>query len=246
MAKKDDFRLVLSDHAEVPEQPDTGTAWRRAVVSSRTLKASLLVVTAAAIAVAVVSMGNPLALFADATAFLGGASTPKDGTDQKMPDVQSNAGPEGLPPPANDAPADNESALPSDTASHTEDAQAPAQAQALLSQFQAWAASQDTKAEVQPIQPAHKEQAVPAPETQPADPAQDARQESPPVQRRQLVGRVKNAQAEIRAKQNRAKLRQEQNVQMYFRPAPVVREPDPPPVQNARPPSFLESLGIHN
>src|ERR1700738_130035 len=39
--------LFFSDHAEDPEPLDIGKAWNRAVISSRNLKASILVVTAA-------------------------------------------------------------------------------------------------------------------------------------------------------------------------------------------------------
>src|ERR1700680_4968760 len=41
--------LFLSDQAEEPERPGIGKAWDRAVISSRILKTSILVVTAAAI-----------------------------------------------------------------------------------------------------------------------------------------------------------------------------------------------------
>jgi hypothetical protein len=258
MANKDDFRLVLSNSAKLPEPPDTGPARRRAVLSSSILKGSVLVVTAAAIGFAVVLLGNPRALMTSARAFLAGASTPQDGTGQdqngagqdqdstrqEMPTVQSVTDTEAPPPPASDASADNETAPPSDTAAQTENAQAPAQA--LLTQFQAWAASQDTRAEVQPVQPApaHEDPAAPAADAQAAASPQDTMPVNPPVQRRQPAARVKNAQAETRAKQNRAKPRPEPNAQLYFRPTQL-REPDPP-VQTARPPSFLESLRSHN
>src|SRR5260370_36323162 len=55
MATKDGFPpddpipLFFSDHAEEPEPLDIGKAWNRAAISSRNLKASILVVTAATI-----------------------------------------------------------------------------------------------------------------------------------------------------------------------------------------------------
>ena len=60
--QKDRFPLVLSDHAEDLEQPDTGTDRNRLVISTRILKTSILVVTVAAIVLAILSVGNPLVL----------------------------------------------------------------------------------------------------------------------------------------------------------------------------------------
>ena len=249
MANKDDFRLVLSDRPKLPKQPDTGTARRRAVVSTPILKVSLLVVTAAGIAFAIVLLGNPHALFSNGAAVVTGAPTPQDSTSQdqdgirqEMPAVQSATDNEASPPPATDASADNETVPASNTAGQTDNAQAPSQA--LLSQFKAWAASQDTRAEIQPMQPApaQEDRAASAAESQAAASPQDTMPVTPPAQRRQPAGRVKNAQAG--AKPNRAKLRPDPNAQLYFRSTPL-REPDPP-VPTARPPSFLESLRSHN
>src|ERR1700682_2475142 len=87
----DPIPLFLSRHAEEPEQLGIGKAWDRAVISSRTLKTSILVVTAAAIVFAVLLVGNPLAIFANATASLVATSAPQDGTTQSMPVIQSTA-----------------------------------------------------------------------------------------------------------------------------------------------------------
>jgi hypothetical protein len=84
MATKDGFRLVRADHAEKPRQPGSATAWRR-------IKAAILGATAAAIALAVVSLGNPSALVTKATAFLVTLSAPQDGKLEKVPIVQSSA-----------------------------------------------------------------------------------------------------------------------------------------------------------
>src|SRR5258708_35626340 len=86
MATKDDFPLddplplFLSNHAQEPEQqPDIGKAWDRAV----------LVVTAAAIGVAALFVGNPLAVFANSTATLDATSALQDGTTPWMPVIQT-------------------------------------------------------------------------------------------------------------------------------------------------------------
>ena len=105
MATKEDFPLdvplplFLSDHAEEPEQPGIGKAWDRAAVSSRNLKTSILVVTAAVIVFAILSVGNPIVLFANATASLVGTTAPQSGTGQSTPTIQSTASAQALPPP---------------------------------------------------------------------------------------------------------------------------------------------------
>jgi hypothetical protein len=269
LTRKDDFALVLSDHAEDFEQPDIGPAWERAAMSKRILKPSVLGVTAAAIFFAVVLVENPVALFANAEffanakTFLVALTAPQDGTREEMPIIQSPTGAQAVPPiasqaPASEAPTDNEVAAPLKTAdqSRTETRQAPTEA--LLGQFQAWAASQDARAEVRPVQPLQDAPSQPVQEAQAhpvqgaqldpvqVDPVQDARAEVRPVQEQRPVRRVKNAQAEIQARQHhRAKLRREQNARVQVRPAQDVRAPEPH-VQNARAPTFLESIGFRD
>jgi len=264
LATKDGFPLVLSDHGERPEQPGTETAWDREVISPRSLKASILGVTAAAIVFAIVLVENPFALFADASffanakAFLIALSAPQDGTREEMPVIQSTAAAQIVPPiaseaPASDAPTDNEIAAPLKTADQTQTETRQAPTESLLGQFQAWAAGQDARAEVPSVQPVQDAQAQPVQgaQAQPvqgtqAEPAQDARAEVQPVHEHRPVRRVKNARAEIRAKQHhRAKVRRVQNAQVQVRPTQDVRAQEPP-VQNARPPTFLESIGLRD
>src|ERR1700682_1280723 len=77
MATKDGFAsddpvpLFLSDHAEEREPPATGKVWYRAAISSRKLKTSILVVTAAAIVFAILAVGKPNSFFATAPASVG-------------------------------------------------------------------------------------------------------------------------------------------------------------------------------
>src|SRR5450432_1255819 len=94
--------LFLSDHTEEPEQPVIGKAWHRAAISSRILKTSILVVTAAAIVFAIRFVGNPIVRFTNATASLVGTSAPHDGA-QSTPTIQSTAGAQALPPTAREA-----------------------------------------------------------------------------------------------------------------------------------------------
>jgi hypothetical protein len=164
------------------------------------LKTSILVVVAAAIVFAILSVGNPLVLFVNATASRFATSAPQDGTGQSVPIVQSTAGAQALPPTASEAPTGNEIAAAFKTAydSQTEIRQPPAEA--LLNQFQAWAAEEDARAQDRPVQPVQDAQAQVVQNPRPVRPVQNAR--------RAEVRPVKNARAKVRREQNaRAQVR---------------------------------------
>ena len=254
MPTKDDFTpdnplpVFLSDRADEPEQPGMGIAWDRAVISSRILKTSILVVTATAIGIAILLVGNPVALLANVTAALVDKSALQPGTDQPTPTIQSTAGTQDLPPTASDAPTRDEIAAafePSDQ-SQTEISQPPTEA--LLKQFQAWAAEEDTRAQVGPVQPV---------QDAPIQVVQDAAAQIRPMQKHRQVRPVQNARAEIRPERNprakvrrkhnpRAKVRgEEQNAQVQVPPLPDARAQDQP-VQNAQAPWLLQSFGWRN
>ena len=242
MATNDPIPLFLSDHTEEPEQPIIGKD--RAVMSSRIVKTSILVVTAAAIVLAILSGGNPLVLFENAMASLVATSTPQDDTGQSMPSIQSTADAQALPPAASEAPTGGEIAVASKTADQgqTEIRQPPAEV--LLNKFQAWAAEEDARPQVPGVQPVQEEDA--RPQVPPVQPVQDAQAQVVPDAQAQVVqnaraqvrhvqnARVKNARAQMRRAQNaRAQARPEQNAQAQDRP-----------VQDAQPPSLLQSLGL--
>ena len=221
--------LFLSDHTEEPEQPVIGKAWHRAAISSRILKTSILVVTAAAIVFAVLSKGNPLVRFTNATASLVGTSAPQDGA-QSTPTIQSAADAQALPPTAREAPTGAEIAAAFNSAyqSQTENPQPPAEA--MFKQFQAWAAEEDAQVRsVKSVQDAQPQ-------------VQD--DQARVVNARAEVRPVKNARAHVRSehiarakvrhlKNARARMRREQNTQAQVQP-----------VQNAQPPGLLQSLGL--
>src|SRR6267378_3505897 len=247
MATNDPIPLFLSDHTEGPEQPVIGKD--RAVMSSRIVKTSILVVMAAAIVLAMLSGGNPLVLFENAMASLVATSTPQDDTGQSMPSIQSTADAQALPPAASEAPTGGEKAAAFNAAafktadqSQTEIRQPPADV--LLNQFQAWAAQEDAQEDARPpvqrVQPVQDAQAQVVQDAQ-AQVAQNARAQVRHVQKQRRVrhvqnARVKNARAQMRRAQNaRAQARPEQNAQAQDRP-----------VQDAQPPSLLQSLGLRN
>jgi hypothetical protein len=249
------------EHAEEPERWDIGKAWDRAVISSRILKTSILIVAATAIGVAVISVGNPVVLLANVTASLFDTTALQPGTGQSTPTIQSTAGAQDLLPTARDEPpinpgANPESAPPSDgktaatnAPTHNEIAAAfePAdqsQAEAgqpsaddLFKQFQAWAAEQEQRAQVKSVQPTQEV---------PARVVRDPRRQVRPMQVHRQVRHVRNARAEIRPVQNpRKKVRREQNARVQVPPVQDARAQDQS-VQNAQAPSFLQSLGLRN
>jgi len=249
--------LFLAERAEEPEQWDIGKAWDRAVISSRILKTSILVVTATAIGVAVISVGNPVVLLANVTAPLFDASALQLGTGQSTPTIQSTAGaqdllstardeppinPESAPPSdrktaATDAPTRNEIAAAFEPADQSQAEAGQPSADDLFKQFQAWAAEQDQRAQVRSVQPA---------QDAPAQVVQDARRRVRPMQVHRQVRHVQNARAEIRPVQNpRKKVRREQNARVQVPPVQDARALGQS-VQNAEAPSFLQSLGLRN
>jgi len=203
MATKDDFPLddplplFLSNHAEEPEQqPGIGKAWDRAVIASRILKASVLF-TAGAIVAAVLLVGNPPTLFPNTTASLVDTSAPQAGTTQSMPVIQSTADAQALPPTAREVPTGDEIAAAFKTAYQSQTTEA------LFTQFQAWAAGEDARAQVQTVQPVQDAQ---------AQVVQSARAQVQSVQKHR---HIRHARAEKNA---RAHVRREQNARAQDRP----------------------------
>jgi hypothetical protein len=263
MPTKDDFYpdhpvpLFLADEpehlADEPEQQDIGKAWDRAAISSRVLKASILVATATAIGIAILSVGNPVTLFADVTASLIDKSALQPGTDQSTPTIQSTADAQALPPTAKDAPTRDEIAAAPESAGQSQTENSEPSSEALFRQFQAWAAEKDAQAQVGPVQSV---QDAPAPvaeyalaqvaDNPPAQVAENARAPLRPMQKHRHVRPVRSARAEIRPAQNpRKKVRREQNAPVQVPPAQDARAQDQS-VQNAQAPSFLQTFGWRN
>jgi hypothetical protein len=128
--------LFLRENADELEQAGIEQAWDRAVISSRILKTTILVVTATVIAI--LWLGNPVALFANITASLVDISAWQPGTGQ-TPANQSTAGAEALPATARGAPTRDETAADADQ-SQTKISEPSAET--LLKQFQAWVPAQ--------------------------------------------------------------------------------------------------------
>lgn len=240
MPTKDGFNpdhplpLFLADE---PEQQDIGKSGGRAVISSRVLKASILVATAITIGIAILSMGNPMTLFADVTASPVDKSALQPGTDQSTLTIQSIADAQALPPTVKDAPTRDEIAAASETAVQTQTENSEPSSEALFRQFQAWAAENDAQAQVGPVLSV---------QDTPAQVAENAQASLRPMQKHRHVRSLNSARAEIRPVQNpRKKVRRKQSARVQVPPAQDARAKDQS-VQNAQAPSFLQTFGWRN
>jgi hypothetical protein len=244
------FPLVLFEPAEEPEAP----GYDEEVIWSRILTTSIAAGTAAVIGILLV--GNPAAPFANVTASLLDLSPFQPGTDRSTPTIQSTAGAQALLPAATDAPTRDEIAAALKAGNRRQNEIRQPTAEALLKQFQAWAAEEDAQAQVvQPVQDAPapvgsvqpvQDAQAPAVQDAQARLTQDDPEEVRPVQRHRHLRHVRNARAEIRPVQSpRARVRRQQNAREQARPATAARAPDRP-AQNAQPPSLAQSLGLHD
>jgi hypothetical protein len=231
--------FFLSEHAEQTEQPDIGKVWDRAAISSRILKASILGVTATAIGIAILLMGDPVALVENVTATWVEKPALQPDADPSAPAIQSIAGTQDLPTTTSDAPARDEiAAAPTDqSVEPTDQSQAEIGrplTEALFKQFQAWADQQDTRAQVEPKQPV---------QAAPVRVVQDAPAQVRPAKKHRRVRSVQNARAEIRPQRNHRVRPREESAPMPIAPVPDARAPEQP-VQNSQTPGLLQSFGF--
>jgi hypothetical protein len=257
--------IFLSGHAEETEQPDVGTGWDVATISSRILKASILAVVVTAIGIAVLSVGNPVMLVANVTDWWVDKPALQPEADPATSTTQTIAGTQDSPTTTTDAPPREEIAAAVESVEPSQ-AEAAGQRQAetagqrqtevgqrqaengqpitadnlpvteeLFKQFQAWAAEEETRKQAGSAQAA------------PVRVAQDGPAQARPAKKHRRVHSVQNARAEIRPQRHhRARVREQQlDAREQVPPVADPRAPDPS-VQNAQPPSFLQSLGFRN
>jgi hypothetical protein len=257
--------IFLSGHAEETEQPDVGTGWDVATISSRILKTSILAVVVTAIGIAVLSVGNPVVLVANVTDWWVDKPALQPEADPATSTTQTIAGTQDSPTTTTDAPPREEIAAAVESVEPSQ-AEAAGQRQAetagqrqtevgqrqaensqpitadnlpvteeLFKQFQAWAAEEETRKQAGSAQAA------------PVRVAQDGPAQARPAKKHRRVHSVQNARAEIRPQRHhRARVREQQlDAREQVPPVADPRAPDPS-VQNAQPPSFLQSLGIRN
>jgi hypothetical protein len=232
MATKDGFDpddslpLFLS-----ADEPELGIGSDKAVISLRFVMASILVATATAIGISILSVGHPVTLFADVTASVD-KSAPQPGTDESMTSIQSaviqSTADAEAPPPAKDAPTREISA--SEPASQTQAENSEASLDALFREFRAWNAEQDARDLAKPVRDG------------PAPVAENVPASVRPIQKHRRAWTIRNARAEMirHVREHRANIRR-QNERVQARPVQDARA-QTQSVQYAEPPSFLESL----
>jgi hypothetical protein len=240
MATADGFQpdrspIFLSEDAEKTE-PDIGKALAREVISSRILKTSLLAVAATAIGIAVLSIGNPVALVANVADSWVDKSALQPGADPSTPTIQSIAGTQDLPPTTTEAPTRDEVAAASVPADQNQAEIGQPTVEALLKEFEAWAAKQDSRAEAVPVEPA---------QAAPVQVAQAAPVQAQPTKKHRRARSVHNARAEIRPQRIHRVRTREASAPVPIAPVPDARAPEQP-VQNAQTPSLFQSLGWRN
>jgi hypothetical protein len=203
--------LVLSDHEG--EYNHDGEYKERGLLLL--LNATILTITAILMGTAItLSMGNPIKVFGDAKASLADDSALQPHSVPGTPTIRSTVGAHALPPAT--AAARDETASASDSADRNQKHISEAPSDALLKQFQAWAAKEDVPTQIERAQPMQNAQ------------AQDLqRAPAPLVQEHQKSRSVRNARAEIRRLQHpHARVRRDQNARAEVRPVPDVRAQD--------------------
>ena len=234
------FPVLLPEDTETFEQPDILRTWDWETISSRVLKVSILGIATAAIAVAILLIDNPVELLTDVTASWGDKPALQSGTE---PSTSTTA---ALPEASRDA----ATAAAFEPAAQSQAEIAQPSNEGLLKQFRTWATDEDTRAQVEPVQPAPPP-AAPAQLGEPDAPAQiaqdtpvrivqDARAQAEPVKKHRRARSVHNARAEIRPTRNiRTQARQEQDARP---PAPDPRAQEQA-AQNSQTPWFLQGFG---
>jgi hypothetical protein len=190
------FSLFLSGHADEHKRG-----------SSRLLRASILFITATVIGIAItLSLGNPVKVFADVTASLTDILARQPGTHQSTPTIQSTADAQALPPTARGTPPHDEITAAFEPADQNQIEISKRPDQALLKQFQAWAAKEDAQTLVGPVQPV--QDAL-------AQVAENARAPVRHLQRHRHIRSLQSARAEIRPAQRHRHVRPVQNARAH-------------------------------
>jgi hypothetical protein len=226
----------LAERADEPQRQDIGKAWDVAVISPRILKTSIVVTMATVIGIGILWVGNPGTLFADVSASLVEILAPQGRTSQS-PIIQSTADAQASPPFAGDALTHDETAAAIRAAdqSQTEISEPPSEA--LLKQFEAWAAKEDALAQVKPVQPV---------QDAPAQGVQNAQAPVRAMQKHRRIRPIQNARAETRPEQNpRKKVRREQNARVRVRSVQDARAQDRS-APNARPTELWRRFDWHD
>jgi len=215
------------------------------IFMSRTFRASILIVSATAIGIAVLAAGGPVAFLARGAASLVGNSS-----SRSTPAIQLAADAPALTPSTTDAqvlpPAIKDASTSGGIAAsepagkdQTETSKLPSET---VRQFQAWAAEREAKARepAQPVQdtPAQVAQHAPA-QNAPASAAENVQAPNRLVQKRRSL---RNARAEMRTQNLRKQVRRAERARAERPPEQDARAQDTS-VQNAPPLPYYFGLG---
>ena len=162
------------------DEPEQGIGYGRAAMSARFVVASILVATATATEISILSAGNPVTLFADVTASLADKSAPQP-TDQSAAIIQPvviQSTAEAPPLIAQDVPT-REINDP-EPASQTKMVTDEALSEALFREFQVWNAEQDARGLAKPVQ------------GDPAPAAKNASASVRPMQKHRMARTIRN------------------------------------------------------
>ncbi len=241
----DRFPVFLSDDAEGTGEPDIGTAWSRAAMASRILKASIFAAVATAIGIAILLMGNPVSLVADVTAAWTDKSEFQPDADPSTATTPAIAAAQEVPPATVDTPAREETAAAPEPATQNRAESDQPPTEAMFKQFQAWAAEEDARAQVEPVRPAQDLPPVQAMQDAPVRVAPEAPAQVQPVRKQRRARSVHNARAEVRPQRHhRPRYREEQNAPpVPLAPVPDARAQEQAP-QPPQTPSFLQTFGL--
>jgi hypothetical protein len=251
-------------------EKEAGNAPEAAVSAPRAFKAGVLIAAATVGFIAVLALGNPMALFAEGSAPLVGNSLPQpaepiQAAADAPPSVPSVA--DAQAPTTKDGPRGNDIAASEPAGNDRTENPEPA-SETLFAQFQAWAAQQDAQARSEPVQPAEDAQA----RSEPVQPVEDTQARSEPVQpieapaqveqtapapaeenvrsrhrsvQKHRHGRaIRDARAEMRAQNHRTQVRRARGARAE-RPTVDARAQEQS-AQNAQGPSFLPMFDLHN
>jgi hypothetical protein len=205
-------RAGKSEHLPLVATRDRTAHWSRAAVLTSALAGMIT-------AIALLTVGDPVAILAEAKTSLLDIPALRIAFDQPKPAIQSTSTPESPLETVNDALTRYTVATALEpTDQNQAEANRPS-TEDLFKQFQAWAAEKDKRARVEPVRLVQD-----APEQ-----VDEARPNLQIMKPQRQVWRIRYARAEVRSSQNSKKRgRQARNVRMLVRPvqdAPAQAQP---------------------
>ena len=249
--------LFLADERS---QQSSGKTWNKSVLSPSVLGAGVWIAAATALIVALLSAGIPARVVAgltasitDVTASLVNKPTLEPAAEPSPPAIQDSADVQALPPTEGDAPAREEIAAVSEPADQPQTASSEPASESLFSQFEAWAAEKEARAQLERAQPVQdapasaSETPVQAVQKPPAEVAKDEPAPRRSIQKRRHARDVQDAHAEARpAHDHRKKVRRTHHSGAAAAPPQDIRAQEQVEAVQSPPPPLLPIFGLGN